>query len=166
MAATQVTDPRELFMLELSEMLYTERTLADEVLPQLSQEVQNPQLREGIEMHRRQTQQHAGNLERIFQLLGQQPQPQPSPALQGLRQDHDQGAQAIQTQELCDIFDCEAAAKTEHLEIASYRGMIQQAQRMGQPEVQQLLQENCSQEEQALQQLEQMSQQLTQQLSA
>jgi ferritin-like metal-binding protein YciE len=164
--ATQVTDPRELFLLQLSEMLDVERRMADQVLPQLSQEVANPQLQQGIDAHRQQTEQHASNLERAFQLLGAQPQQNPSNALQGLQQDHDQLVQGIQGAELRDLFDCESQAKTEHLEIASYKGLIKQAQRMGQPEVQQLLQTNCTQEEQTLQQLEQVSQQITQQLPA
>jgi ferritin-like metal-binding protein YciE len=164
MTATQVTDSRELFLLQLSEMLFTERAQADQVLPQLSQEVQNPQLREGIDAHRRQTQEHARNLERAFELLGEQPQTQPNPALQGLKQSHDQVAPSIGSQELRDLFDAEAAAKTEHLEIASYKGMIMMAQQMGQPQVEQLLQTNCRQEEQSLQQLESMAEQLCQQM--
>jgi ferritin-like metal-binding protein YciE len=161
MAAT-VSDPREFFLHELGEMLFTEQKLADEVLPQLSKEVQNPQLRQGIDAHLQQTRDHARNIERAFELMGEQAKPQQSPALQGLKQSHDQMAQNIQRNELRDFFDAEAAAKTEHLEIAAYKGLIAMAQQMGQSEVQQLLQTNCTQEEQTLQRLDDMSQQLCQ----
>jgi ferritin-like metal-binding protein YciE len=163
--ATQITDPRELFLLELGEMLSTERILADQVLPQIRDEVQNAQLRQGIEMHQQQSREHAQNIERAFQILGEQPRTQDNPALQGLRQSHDQMIQGIRSDQLRDLFDAGAIAKTEHLEIAAYHALIAQAQQMGQPEVQQLLETNCSQDQQTLQRVEQMSQQMTRQIS-
>jgi ferritin-like metal-binding protein YciE len=158
--SSQLVDPQALFLHQLGEMLYVERTLADQILPQLGNEVHDEQLRGGIEQHRQQTQDHASNIERAFEALGQQPQTYPSPALEGLKQSHDQTAGTIGSDQLLDLFDAEAAAKTEHLEIASYKGLIMMAKQMGQNDVADLLQANCRQEEQTLQQLEQMSQQI------
>jgi ferritin-like metal-binding protein YciE len=166
MAATKVQNPRELFLHELGEMLFTERALAEEVLPQLSKEVQNPQLRQGLEQHRQQTQEHARNVARAFELLGEQPQAKPNPALRGLQQAHDQMAPNIGRQELRDLFDAGAAAKTEHLEIAAYKDLIAMAQQIGTSEVQQLLQTNCTQEEQNLQRLEMSSRHMAQQVAS
>jgi ferritin-like metal-binding protein YciE len=53
-----------------------------------------------------------------------------------------------------------AADKVEHYEIATYRGLIQGAQLMNQPEILRLLQENLRQEEQTAQLIEQSSPQL------
>jgi ferritin-like metal-binding protein YciE len=159
--STQIQNPRQFFLQELGEMLYVEQTLARDVLPQLCNEVKDDRLRQGMEAHLQQTQQHASNLERCFQVLGEQPQAQESPALQGLKQAHDQRAPMIQADQLRDFFDCEAAAKTEHLEVAAYRGLISMASQIGDSEVQQLLEQNCRQDEQAMQQLENMGQQLS-----
>jgi ferritin-like metal-binding protein YciE len=143
-------------------MLYVERTLADEVLPQLRQEVENDQLRQGIEAHLDQTRQHATNIERAFEMLGRPTEAQRSPALEGLKQAHDEVAPQIGAPALRDIFDAEAAAKTEHLEIAAYKGMITMADQMGMGELRDLLQQNCRQEEQTLQELESMTSTLSQ----
>ena len=45
------------------------------------------------------------------------------------------------------MFDLGGAAKTEHYEIASYQGLIDQANLMGQKECAQLLQQNLQPEE-------------------
>jgi ferritin-like metal-binding protein YciE len=163
MAAT-LSNPQDLFLHELGEMLYVERKMADELLPMLSQEVQDTQLRRGIEAHQRQTQQHAKNLEKAFQVLGQEPQQQQTPALDGLKQSHDQLAPNIQVPQLRDLVDAEAAAKTEHLEIAAYKGLINMAERMGQEQVRKLLDTNCQQEERRLRELEASSEKLTRQI--
>ncbi|MEY2534701.1 MAG: hypothetical protein QOF29_2611 [bacterium] len=163
MAAT-LSQPQDLMAHQLGEMLYVERALAEEVLPQLRQEVGDQQLRKGIDAHLEQTREHARNLEKAFDLLGLPAQEQRSPALEGLKEAHDQMASQISGPALLDVFDAEAAAKTEHLEIASYKGLMTMAEQMGMTEVRDLLATNCRQEEQTLQELEGMTTTLTQQL--
>jgi ferritin-like metal-binding protein YciE len=58
------------------------------------------------------------------------------------------------------------AAKTEHYEIAAYTGLIEQARAMGQTRAAQLLQQNLTQEQTMLRQVEQIGQQLAQQMAA
>lgn len=159
-----LNNPQELFQHNLSEMLYVERKLADQVLPQISQEVRDGKMREGVEMHRQQTQQHVRNIEQAFQALGTEPKPETNYALDGLKQDHDQLAPNIQMEPLRDLFDAQALAKTESYEVASYHGLIMMAQQMGRSDVQQLLETNCRQDEEALTRAEQMAQQIGQQM--
>jgi ferritin-like metal-binding protein YciE len=160
-----VPDPQSLFLHQLREMLYVERSLADEVLPSVSKEVENAQLREGLEKHAKQSGQHARSLERAFEILDAEARPEPSHALEGLRKDHDQLASNIGMETLRDLFDAEAIAKSEHLEIAAYRGLIEMAQQMGQTEIQGLLEDNCRQDAETLEQLESMSRQLNRELA-
>ena len=42
---SEITTPRDLFLHELGDILYVERALADEALPQLIGEVQDDELR-------------------------------------------------------------------------------------------------------------------------
>jgi ferritin-like metal-binding protein YciE len=159
-----ISNPQEMFLHDLREMLYVERQLADQVLPEIGKEVKGRELRNGIDAHRKQSKQHASNLERAFDILGTQAKTEPSHALNGLKRDHDQLSSNIQMEQLRDLFDAEAMAKSEHLEIAAYRGLIMMAQQMGQSEIQQLLEENCRQDEEQLQRLEQMCQKMGQQI--
>jgi ferritin-like metal-binding protein YciE len=160
----KLKDAEALFLHQLQEMLYVERTLADEVLPKLKKEVRDERLRDGIQAHVEQTKEQARNVEKAFELLGQPAEQQPSPALDGLEKAHDQLVSDIADTGLRDFFDAEAAAKTEHLEIASYRGLITMAEQMGQTEVRDLLATNCKQEEQTLAQLEDVSEKLSREL--
>jgi ferritin-like metal-binding protein YciE len=160
-----VADPQSLFNVQLAEMLYVERKLGDEILPALSNEVENGELKKGIEAHAQQSKEHAQSLERAFEILGAESKPQPSHALDGLRKDHDEVAKNIKMNQLRDVFDGESVAKSEHLEIAAYRGMIKMAKQMGQNEVRQILEQNCKQDEEMLKRLEGMSQQLNRELA-
>src|SRR5438093_9163400 len=105
-------------------MLYVERELADKVLPELLEEIDNPQLRHGIETHLAQTRGHVANLEQAFSLLGGEPETEKSPAFDALVKDHNQLVKTVGTPVLEDLVHAGAAAKTEHFEIAGYEGMI------------------------------------------
>jgi ferritin-like metal-binding protein YciE len=64
------------------------------------------------------------NLERAFELLGEEPKPDKSHAIDALVAQHDNVFKHIESNELNDVFNAGAAGKTEHLEIAAYESMI------------------------------------------
>jgi ferritin-like metal-binding protein YciE len=155
-----ITEPRELFLNDLKAMLYVERKLADQVLPELGKEISNSEFRESIEHHREETQQHVANLERVFELLGEEPKADKSHAVDGLVAQHEKVSKHIESDNLLDLFDAGAAAKTEHLEIAAYEGMITSAEALGEDEIVGLLEENLDQEREALETVKKVAQQL------
>ena len=145
-----ITEPRQLLVNELQAMLYVEQKLANEVLPELANEISNSDLKQDIRHHIDETKQQVSNLERVFELLGEQPKPDKSHAVDGLVAQHDKVVKNIETDELRDFFDACAAAKTEHLEIAAYEGLITSAESLGDSEIVGLFEENLDQEKQAL----------------
>ncbi len=151
----QVNDPQGLFLHMLGEMLAIERMLADQVLPALAQQSQDPELREGFEHHLEETRGQVQNVEEVFSKLGAKPQEQESKTLEAMERQYRQTVSEIASAELQDAFRTTAAAKTEHVEIAGYSGLITMAQTMGEDEVVQLLQQNLSQEQEALHTVEQ-----------
>lgn len=159
---TQVQSIQDLFLYELSDLYDGEQKIA-QILPQLANEVDNDQVRQGLLEHERETRQQIQNLERCFQILGSQPQTVTCHVVEGLRQAHQSFAQANPPQALLTLFDLGAEAKTEHLEIAAYRGLVEKARLLGQQECARLLEENLQQEEQMAQRVEQLSRQLGQQ---
>ena len=156
----KISQPRELLQLKLSTMLYVERELAEKVLPELLEEIGNPQLRQGIESHLVQTRGHVANLEQAFAILGEDPDTEKSAAFDGLTKDHDQLAKKIDAPQLVDVVHAGAAAKTEHFEIAAYEGMINLAGSIGETEIVHLLEENLDQEREALEQVKTVSRSL------
>jgi ferritin-like metal-binding protein YciE len=155
-----IAEPRQLFVNELQAMLYVEQRLADQVLPELAEEITNQEFKQNVRHHIEETKQQVVNLERVFELLGQEPKADKSHAVDGLVAQHDKVVKNIETDELRDIFDASAAAKTEHLEIAAYESLITTAESLGDSEVVSLLEENLDQEKHTLKEVEKMSQKL------
>ena len=156
----KISQPRELLEDKLATMLYVERDLAEKVLPELLEQIGNAQLKQGIESHLAQTRGHVANLEQAFAILGVDPDTSKSSAFDGLTKDHDQLAKKVDAPQLEDVVHAGAAAKTEHLEIAAYEGMIDLAGMIGETEIVHLLEENLDQEREALEQVKQVSKSL------
>ena len=155
-----IAEPRQLFVNELKAMLYVEQRLADDVLPALAEEITNQEFKQNVRHHLDETKQHVANLERVFELLGQEPKPDKSHAVDGLVAQHDKVVKNIESNELRDIFDASAAAKTEHLEIAAYESLITTAESLGDSEIVTLLEENLDQEKHTLKEVEKVSERL------
>ena len=159
----KITEPRQLFVKELGEMLYVEQELAKEVLPELVREVKHPKFKEGLETHLEETREHVKNLERAFELLGESAQAEKSRPMDGLKQQHDMIARDIEPDVLRDLFDAAAAAKTEHLEISGYQSLITSAESLGEDEIVSLLEENLDDERKTLKEVEQIAEELAKQ---
>ena len=151
---SKMNDPRELFLHELGDLLYVEKTLYKE-LPKLAQEATDEELSGAFEAHREETKQHAATLEQVFELIGETPKAEQCPGIDGIKQEHDDFIKEEKpSAEVCDLFLTGAGARAEHYEIAAYTGLITMAQAMGESEAVVLLQENLQQEKAALEKLE------------
>ena len=155
-----IAQPRDLFVNELKALLYVEQKLADQVLPELASEIENRDFKLSITEHTEETRRHVANVERIFELLGEEPKPDKSHAVDGLVAQHDKVAKNIESTKLRDVFDAGAAAKTEHLEIAAYESLITTAESLGETEIVSLLEENLDDEKDALKQAKKAGEQL------
>ena len=146
----QMSDPRDLFLHELGDVLYAEQTLV-KTLPKLEEEASDDELAEGFRSHLKETKQHVTNVERAFEALGEKPKAEKCPAIEGIKKEHDEFVEGESpTPEILDSFLTGAGARTEHYEIAAYEGLIANARAMGEPEVERLLSENLEQEKAAL----------------
>lgn len=154
---------QDLFTFELSGMYDAEQRIV-QMLPQAANEVNNDQVKSALQMHEQQTKQQIKNLEQCFQVLGVQPERVTCQTIQGLKQEHDTFAKENPPKNILTMFDLGGAAKMEHFEIASYKGLVEKANLMGQKECVRLLQENLRQEEEMAQKVEQMSRQIGQQM--
>ena len=156
----EIATPRELFLHELGDILYVERKLSDEVLPKLIGEVQDDDLRKGLERHLEETRQHVTNVEQVFDTLGEEPQAEKCIGFEGLKKEHDQLVEEAGA-DLVDLVDTGAAARTEHYEIAAYEGLIPMARALEEREAVDLLEENLKQEKEALREVESIAKRLS-----
>jgi ferritin-like metal-binding protein YciE len=160
----EIKDPQQLFAHKLGAALTMEETVL-QMLQELEQAAQKDELKQQLSHHREETEQQVKNLTQVFSALGQKPEKQPCPAIEGLQAEGQQMIQQTSPQ-LVDSVILGGAAETEHHEIAVYEGLITKAEAMGQEDVVALLTENLEQEQHTLKEVQAATQKEAKQLAA
>ncbi len=162
MSSTQMSDPRDLFLHELGDVLYAEKTLL-KALPKLQEEASDDELAQGFGDHLEETRQHVKNVEQAFEELGEPAKAEKCPGIEGITKEHDDFvANESPSPEVLNAFLTGAGARTEHYEIAAYEGLVTMAEAMGEGEVARLLGENLEQEKKALGKMQEIGKRLAQ----
>ena len=160
--ASKMSDPRELFLHELGDVLYAERTLV-KALPKLQEEASDPELAQEFEQHLEETKQHVTNVEQAFKALGETPKAEKCPGIEGIKKEHDEFvSNESPSPEVLNAFLTGAGARTEHYEIAAYEVLMTTAEAMGETEVVKLLSGNLDQELKALAKMKSIGKRLAQ----
>jgi ferritin-like metal-binding protein YciE len=156
----ELTTAKDLFLHELGDILYVERKLADEVLPKLIDEVSDEEFSAGLESHLKETRQHVANVEKVFEIFGEEPHEEECVGFEGLKKEHDQLIEES-ARSLIDLVDAGAAARTENYEIAAYEGLRRMAKGLGEDDAVELLDKNLKQEKEALKEVEKVATRLS-----
>jgi ferritin-like metal-binding protein YciE len=142
----------ELFEHELKDILGGEQALVD-ALEQMAQESADRDIKKAYTQHRKETQGHIKRIEKIFRSLGQKPEAETCPGIEGLIKEKKVFMREKPTDELLEYFNVGAAQKVERYEITSYESLIDMADKLGLTEAVELLEENLQEEEAALNKL-------------
>ena len=161
----EITTPRELFLHELGDILYVEQQLVSKALPMLIGEVKDDELQTALEEHLEQTKGHVKNVKSVFELMGETAKPEECLAFQGLSKEHDEMVDET-SDNLIDIVDLGAAARTENYEIAAYETLRRMAKALGEDDAVVLLDENLKQEKEALQIVERIATRVSKEMVA
>lgn len=155
-----LTTPEEIFSFKLGSALSMEHDTL-EMLGDLEQQAQRPELKTLFRDHAVETQQQTANIEQCFQLLGEQIDDSPSPTTKGLSKE---GKSTIKKTDvsLVDAVILAGALETEHYKIAVYETLVTNAEARGATEVANLLRQNLQQEEAARDNVKQAAQQISQ----
>jgi ferritin-like metal-binding protein YciE len=125
------------------------------VLPKLQRAVTSEGLAAVVSDHREQTEQHGPRLEEVFRAVDAEPSSNLSPPAEKLAQHHDELAGSFANERLADVFHAASAAATEHFELAAYDALLALAPAVELPgDARKLLEQNRSEEAEALQRLE------------
>jgi ferritin-like metal-binding protein YciE len=136
----------EFFLHRLHQMLWVEETLSDEILPLFYEHVHATDLKYGIERHQLETKQHVLTVRTCLNLMGEKQHGIESPALLGLKAEHDRLMEEFPT----DLMHCDVLAQGEHFEIAAYTALRSMANALGEEDIAMRLTEILEQEEYAL----------------
>jgi ferritin-like metal-binding protein YciE len=151
-----IESPRELYVHKLGAALKMEKTILEDMLPVLEE------LKQNVAQHRRETEGHVRNLEQVFRALGEEPDEQSCPTIEGLEKEG-QAMLGQVDETLSDAVILSGVVETEAHEIAVYDGLITKAQAMGEDDIVALLQENLENEQQTLQKARKASERLAKQ---
>jgi ferritin-like metal-binding protein YciE len=150
-----MSNPRDVYLALLGDMLFVERTLSFETLPQMLADAGDPALARAMAEHLEQTKAHVGRVEQAFRSAGAEASSNHSLPFAGLVEQGRQLASSAVTAALADLLRAHAALHTEAYEIASYRVLILLAESVA-PEALTALRENLAEEEQAAEALRQL----------
>ena len=156
----EINDARKLFVHQLGEALNMERTVLT-MLKRNEQAAGDPEVKRLFGHHREETEGQVRNLEQAFSSLGEDAAGHTCHAMEGMKKEAQDMIEKV-APELLDGALAGGATHVEHYEIATYRGLITQAEASGQEEVVALLQENLEQEQHTLQEVERSAQRLAQ----
>jgi len=143
-----ISDPRKLFVHQLGEALNMERTVLT-MLKQNEQTVQDGELKQLFGHHRQETEGQIRNLESAFSAIGEDAAGHICHGMEGMKKEAQDKIEKI-APELLDGALASGATHVEHYEIATYEGLLVQAEVTGLEDVVALLQENLEQEQQTL----------------
>lgn len=143
-----VSNTRDLFLLSLAELLFVERRLAAEVLPQMLGEVADPDLSSVLAEHLQQTKQHCASVEGAFRAAGAESSCDLSPPFAALSEQHAELSGGAVGAPLADLVHLQASLRVEHFEIAAYRALVEMADAVA-PEASSALAAVLSEEQQA-----------------
>jgi ferritin-like metal-binding protein YciE len=158
----KIESPRELYVHKLGAALKMEKTILEDMLPQLEEAANDRELKQNLSQHRRETEGHIKNIEQVFRALGAEPDEQSCPAIEGLEKEGQAMLRDVD-ENLNDAVILSGIVETEAHEIAVYDGLITKAQAMGEDDVVALLQENLENEQQTLQKARTASDELAKQ---
>ena len=142
----------ELFEHELQDIYSAEQSLL-EALEQMAQESSDRDIKKAYTQHRKETQGQIKRIEKIFRSLGQKPEAETCPGIEGLIKEKKVFMREKPTGELLEFFNVGAAQKVERYEITSYESLIDMADKLGLTDAVELLEENLQEEEAALNKL-------------
>src|SRR5688500_4763645 len=142
----------EVFEHELKDIYGAEHSLLD-ALEQMAGESSDREIRKGFQQHRKETQGQIKRIEKVFKMLGQKPEIEPCPGVEGLIKEKKVFMREKPSEELLEFYNIGAAQKVERYEITAYESLIDMADKLGMSDVVELLAQNLHEEEMALNKL-------------
>jgi ferritin-like metal-binding protein YciE len=159
----QISDPQKLFGHELGMALGAERKVLT-TLRKLEKRAQRDELKQQFHHHLEETEGQIRNLEQALEAVGERVGAHDADSANGIAAEGEKLMEKVDDQ-LIDAVLLGAAAKTEHVEIAMYEGLITKAEAMGQEDVVSLLVENLEQEKHTLEEVRAASEKLSRELA-
>ena len=138
-------DLHKLFLDELADVYSAEQQLT-KALPKLAKAAESDELREALEQHLEETEEHLSRLEQVAESLDETLKKKVCKAMKGLIEEGDDIVKEQKNSNALDAGIIAACQKVEHYEIASYGTLCAWAEQMGHDEALKLLRQTAEEE--------------------
>jgi ferritin-like metal-binding protein YciE len=149
----------QLLQEQLRDIYDAEKQLV-KALPKMAKAADSEELGEAINEHLEVTKGHVQRLEQVFEKLGTKAKGKTCAAMKGLVEEGEEVIAQDATGQMKDLAIIAAAQRVEHYEIAAYGTVRTFAERLGNEEVAELLQETLTEEEETDERLTEISETL------
>jgi ferritin-like metal-binding protein YciE len=138
----------DLFVHTLRDIYYAENQIVKS-LPDMIEKADDPQLKQGLQTHLRETENHVKRLDQVFRLHGVDAKGVDCPAIDGIIEEAEDVAGEVDDKAVLDAAIIAAAQAVEHYEITRYGSLIAWATQLGRNDCASLLQQNLDEEKAA-----------------
>lgn len=135
----------DLFVHTLRDVYYAEKQILAN-LPTLISKATDPQLKQGLESHRIETEGQVRRLERVFEMHGAKAKQVDCPAIDGIIEEASDLTGEVADKQVLDAGIIAAAQAVEHYEITRYGSLIAWAKMLGRTDCASVLQETLDEE--------------------
>jgi ferritin-like metal-binding protein YciE len=157
----KVTSLEQLLQQELQDLYDAEKQLV-KALPKVAKAASSDELREAITEHLEVTKGQVERIEQVFEVLGAKAKSTPCAGMKGIISEGQEVIEEDAPDALKDLAVIGAAQRVEHYEMAGYGTARALAERLGNKEAVDLLQETLDEEKEADQKLTELAQSLLQ----
>ena len=135
----------DLFVHQLQDLYYAENQIL-KALPKMVAKATNPQLKQGLETHLRETETQVTRLEQVFRMHGAQVKAIDCPAIDGIIKEANEIAGEVSDKDVLDAAIIAASQAVEHYEITKYGTMVAWAQQLGRQDCATVLEQTLNEE--------------------
>jgi ferritin-like metal-binding protein YciE len=128
----------DLFLHTLADIYYAEQQIVKS-LPDMVKKANDPQLKQGLETHLRETENHVKRLQQVFQKLDVKAKGVDCPAIDGILKEAKEPAGEVDNKSVLDAALVAAAQAVEHYEMTRYGTLIAWAKELGRQDIVSLL---------------------------
>jgi ferritin-like metal-binding protein YciE len=148
----------DLFVHKLKDIYYAEHKIV-KALTKMIEKASSPELKQGFQMHLKETEGQIQRLKQVFQQHGVEPEAVKCPSIDGIIDESDEVSGEIDDKSVLDAALIASAQAVEHYEIASYGTLVAWAKQLGRSDCANLLQQNLDEEKVTDQRLSMLAQQ-------
>ncbi|MEO6948551.1 MAG: ferritin-like domain-containing protein [Ginsengibacter sp.] len=146
--SAEATGLRELLEDEMKDIYWAEKALL-KALPKMAKKATSPDLKDALESHLKETQNHVARCEQVFEKLGKPVRAKKCEAMDGLLKEGTEIMESTEEGVVRDAGIILASQKVEHYEIATYGTLTEFAKTLGENEVADLLYATLTEEKAA-----------------